>query len=176
VIEYESKYGNKIKVIKSDKPTGSAKDNFLVCLDMLQAITWWHVIKMMYGYQIKSRFPITKWKKQNKEINDIPILVHTDLKVVDENLNLISESLLKMQNLNISRDKINNLLVQNIVTGCTVMVNKKLLSYINIIPAHAVMHDWWLALIASALGEIIFINTPTVFIDNIKKMMLVLKM
>jgi glycosyltransferase involved in cell wall biosynthesis len=99
-----------------------------------------------------------KMKEAERKYKNVPILVHTDLKVVDENLNLISESLMKMQNLDSSRDKINNLLVQNIVTGCTAMVNQKLISYIKSVPKHAIMHDWWMALIASSLGRVEFIE------------------
>ncbi|MGB4440571.1 MAG: glycosyltransferase family 2 protein, partial [Sedimentibacter sp.] len=103
-----------------------------------------------------------KMKEAELENNNLPILIHTDLKVVDENLNLIADSLMEMQNLDSSRDKINSLLVQNIVTGCTVMINRNLLNYIKEKPEKVIMHDWWLALVASALGKIVFIDTPTV--------------
>lgn len=91
-----------------------------------------------------------------------PLLVHTDLKVVNEKLNMISDSMFVRQNLNSSRDKFNNLLVQNIVTGCTMMVNSALLNLVYEVPEQAIMHDWWLALIAAAFGHIGFINEPTV--------------
>jgi len=169
VLKYESKYSNKIKVIKSDKPTGSAKDNFFSMFRYSTSDYMMTCDQDDVWLPNKIEISYNKMKEEEKSNNDIPILVHSDLKVVDENLNLISNSLFKMQNLNSGRDKINNLLVQNIVTGCTVMVNRKLLSYINTIPEHAVMHDWWLALIASLLGEIIFIDTPTVLYRQHKK-------
>ena len=51
--------------------------------------------------------------------NDIsvPILVHTDLRVVDSNLNEIAPSFCKYSNLNGNRLAVNQLLVQNVVTG-----------------------------------------------------------
>jgi len=162
ISEYENKYSDKIKVIKSDKPSGSAKDNFF---SMFQYSKNDYMMTCdQDDIWLSNKIEITYQKMQEAELKnkDIPILIHTNLKVVDENLNVISNSLFKMQNLNSNRDKINNLLVQNIVTGCTVMVNRKLLTYINTIPQHAIMHDWWLALIASALGKIVFIDYPTV--------------
>jgi len=170
ILKYESQYSNKIRVIKSDEATGSAKDNFF---SMFRYSTSDYMMTCdQDDVWLPNKIEVTynKMKETAEKSNmDIPLLVHTDLKVVDENLNLISDSLFKMQNLNSGRDNINNLLVQNIVTGCTVMVNKKLLSHMNIIPEHAVMHDWWLALIASALGKIVFIEIPTVLYRQHKK-------
>lgn len=160
---YEKRYKDKIKVVVSDKPTGSAKNNFF---SMLQYSKSDYIMTCdQDDVWIPEKIEITynKMKEAENAYKDIPILVHTDLKVADENLNIISDSLLKMQNLDSSRDKLNNLLVQNIVTGCTVMVNRKLLDYIKTIPKYAIMHDWWMALIAASLGKIEFIEKPTVF-------------
>lgn len=159
---YERIYKDKIKVIVSDKPSGSAKDNFF---SMLQYSKSGYIMTCdQDDVWIPEKIEITyrKMKEAEYAYKDIPLLVHTDLKVADENLHVISDSLLKMQNLDSSRDKLNNLLVQNIVTGCTVMVNRKLLDYIKTIPKYAIMHDWWMALIASSLGKIEFIEKPTV--------------
>jgi glycosyltransferase involved in cell wall biosynthesis len=94
---------------------------------------------------------------------DIPLLVHTDLNVVDKDLNPIASSFFKYQNLNPYNTKyFNRLLVENVVTGCTLVGNRRLREMAGEIPGEAIMHDWWLALIASAFGQIGFINAPTV--------------
>lgn len=162
ILEYEKKYKDKIRVILSDKPSGSAKANFF---SMLKYSTNDYIMLCDQDdiwLPDKIEISYNTIKKAEQENNDMPVLVHTDLKVVNENLNIISESLFKMQNLDSRKDKINNLLVQNIVTGCTIMVNRKLLSYITQIPKNALMHDWWLALIACCLGRIVFIDKITV--------------
>jgi len=92
----------------------------------------------------------------------MPLLVHTDLKVTDEGLNVIADSFLKYQNLDPGRKDLNNLLVFNNVTGCTVMMNRALKDLATPIPAEAVIHDWWMALVASAFGIIEYMNVPTV--------------
>lgn len=162
VKEYEKKYSGKIKLILSEQPSGSAKNNFFSMLKYSQNNYAMTCDQDDVWLPDKIRLTYEKMKEAEKESKEVPVLVHTDLKVVDQNLNVISESLFKLQNLDSSRDKINNLLVQNMVTGCTVMVNRKLLSYITETPKNAIMHDWWMALVASALGKITFIDEPTV--------------
>jgi hypothetical protein len=91
-----------------------------------------------------------------------PFLVHTDLKVVDEKLNLLSESLWCYQLSDPEKGGVlNRLLMQNIATGCSMMINRPLLDLALPIPAEAVMHDWWLALVAAAFGHIGFVAEPT---------------
>lgn len=50
-----------------------------------------------------------------------------------------------------------NALVENICTGCTCVLNQELLKIIcRHIPSYVIMHDWWIYLIASALGKVIY--------------------
>jgi glycosyltransferase involved in cell wall biosynthesis len=92
-----------------------------------------------------------------------PILIHTDLKPVNNQLEPLSESFWAYQNL--APEHGNSLklnLVQNVVTGCTVMVNQALLKRALPIPDGVIMHDWWLALVASAFGQVRHLNKPTI--------------
>ena len=54
------------------------------------------------------------------------------------------------------------LLTQNVAPGCTMIVNRALLNIALPIPYEAVMHDWWLILVASLFGRIGYINEPTI--------------
>ena len=85
---------------------------------------------------------------------DTPLLVHTDAKVVDENLQVVAPSYWQYQKVDPSELSLNRLLVQNQVTGCTMMVNRALLDRALPVPLDARMHDWWLALTAVAFGKI----------------------
>jgi glycosyltransferase involved in cell wall biosynthesis len=94
---------------------------------------------------------------------DTPLLVSTDLKVVDERLNVIAESFWAYQRLHPERLKrLSRVLVQNFATGCTVMVNRALIDLARPIPAEAIMHDWWLALVATRFGKAQPLARPTV--------------
>lgn len=90
-----------------------------------------------------------------------PILIHTDMTVVDINLVRIHNSFVRYQYLNPQCDSINRLLVQNVVTGCTILMNRPLKEKIKRIPKDVRMHDWWIGLVASLFGVIDFIGIPT---------------
>jgi hypothetical protein len=89
------------------------------------------------------------------------VLVHTDLTVVDEQLGVIDESLWKYQGIQPELDSLERLLIQNCVTGCTAMINRSLREKADPIPPEAVMHDWWLTLVASCFGRIVCLPIPT---------------
>ncbi len=91
-----------------------------------------------------------------------PVLVHTDLAVVDEHLGVIDESLWSYQGIQPEFDTLERLLMQNCVTGCASMVNRPLRELAGIVPPEAFMHDWWLALVASCFGRIVCLSTPTI--------------
>lgn len=92
-----------------------------------------------------------------------PVLAHTDLTVVDEDLRTIAGSFWSYSNLRPDLGSgLNRLLVQNVVTGCATTINRALAELAAPIPASAPMHDWWLALVASAFGQIAAIPQATV--------------
>jgi glycosyltransferase involved in cell wall biosynthesis len=94
--------------------------------------------------------------------SETPILVHTDLSVVNDSLASINPSYMLHRNLDPDRNRTCQLLLQNIVTGCTTCFNQSLKELVGDIPATAPMHDWWLALIASCFGTIEYINQTTI--------------
>lgn len=92
-----------------------------------------------------------------------PLLVHSDLEVVDESLGLIHPSYLGYQRIaHEEGDSLAVLLVQNFVTGCATLVNRPLLDFALPLPLECVVHDWWLAQCAASAGRLGFDPIPTV--------------
>lgn len=92
-----------------------------------------------------------------------PLLVHSDLSVVDATLREIAPSMFNYQYLN-KKPSFRQLVVQNSVTGCVMAINQPLLRLAQQSQIEkSTMHDWYLALIASAFGEIKFIDRPTIW-------------
>jgi hypothetical protein len=90
-------------------------------------------------------------------------MVFSDLKIVDQKLNLLHDSYLKY--MNISLHHINNpyYIVHNCpVNACTVMLNSKARNCCIPFGKHALMHDWWCAVICGLSGRIVFIDKSTI--------------
>jgi len=103
---------------------------------------------------------ILELEKQNK---GKPILVFTDLMIVDENLELLSKSFWESQKINPARAK--NYLkysALNIITGCTMIFNEAAKNAIIPIPRVNVIHDYWIGLNVSYYGIIDYIEVKTV--------------
>ena len=92
----------------------------------------------------------------------MPLLIHSDLQLADADGRPRSQTYWQRQRLDPARTGLVDLLATNVVTGCTVLLNRPLLARALPIPAQALMHDWWLALVASALGCIDALPQPTV--------------
>jgi rhamnosyltransferase len=85
----------------------------------------------------------------------VPLLAYSDLMVVDEELRPIHRSFLGYQGLGSDGGApLQTLLTQNFVAGCTTVANRTLLRTALPLP-DVVMHDWWLALCAAAMGEVV---------------------
>ncbi|HGA3668900.1 TPA: glycosyltransferase family 2 protein [Streptococcus agalactiae] len=91
--------------------------------------------------------------------SDIPLLVYTDLKVVNQELNILQDSMIRAQSHHANTTLLPEL-TENTVTGGTMMINHALAEK-WFTPNDILMHDWFLALLAASLGEIIYLDLPT---------------
>jgi glycosyltransferase involved in cell wall biosynthesis len=89
---------------------------------------------------------------------DTPSMYCSGVTLVDEDLKVIGHSQTPRRG-----PSFENALVQNIATGCTIVINRasrQLL--IEEIPKNARMHDWWMYLVASAFGKVIYDPEPRI--------------
>ena len=93
---------------------------------------------------------------------EVPILIHSDLEIVDSEGAIVANSFINYQGINPNRNRLTQLAIYNLVTGCTMLVNEVLAKKALPISKRALMHDWWLALFATAFGRRYFICTPMV--------------
>ncbi|NVK00869.1 MAG: glycosyltransferase family 2 protein [Oceanospirillaceae bacterium] len=116
----------------------------------------WHEHKMEFS--LSAMFLCRTFK------SSAPILVATDLQVVDENLNPLAKSFREVSCLYPNElKKFENLSATNFVTGCTVLFNRVLRDIAITYPLNSiVMHDHWLALVAlKNSGELVYLPVPT---------------
>lgn len=91
-----------------------------------------------------------------------PALVFSDLEVVDANLKLLRPSFFRSMGFHSGMLAFPSLLMENAVTGCASVMNRKLLDFVLPIPGDVEiigMHDWWIALCAAATVDIVYHET-----------------
>jgi len=155
--EYCAKFPQQISKI-CGKPTGSAAQNFAQLLNACDSDYIAFCDQDDVWLPQKLEKTLDAMKRTEAQGLNIPVLVHSDLKVVNQNLEVISPSFFKFQRLPQDRLTLSKLLVQNYITGCTVMINRALKDLCGKIPPECIMHDWWLALTASFFGKIVCVN------------------
>jgi glycosyltransferase involved in cell wall biosynthesis len=93
----------------------------------------------------------------------VPILAHSDVKIVDDSLQEISQSYFAYKGIDITRDtRLDHLLINNVAVGCSLMANRVLLKLSSPIPQNFSYEDHWAALVAASCGVIHTILEPTV--------------
>lgn len=162
--EYVARFPDRFRVLPSGVATGDAKRNFLMLITASTADyvcfadqdDVWLADKVSTSKQAMDEL-------ESRLGRDIPLLVFTDLRVVDEQLRTLQESFWRHNQLDPKRvDRLAALLAQNVVTGCTAMLNRRLVALALRMPEAAVMHDQWIALAACAMGKGIGIESQTV--------------
>ena len=89
---------------------------------------------------------------------DMPLMVYMDLTVVNQELQILSESMIRSQSGHANTELIEEL-TENTVTGGVAMVNHALVQLWHQ-TEDILMHDWYLALLATAFGKLVYIDQP----------------
>lgn len=161
---FQGKYGKEKVILRRNVPaSGGSKNNFIgliqasdaeymMCCDQDDV---WHADKIEKTYK-RMRQMEQRYGKENA------LLVYTDLRVVDAELNEIHPSFHECMNLR-TGNYLCYEMIQNQVTGCTVMINKRLKKYVDSVENtdKIVMHDHWLALIALVFGKMSYLKSVT---------------
>ncbi len=88
----------------------------------------------------------------------LPLMVYTDLQVVDQELQVMQPSMIRSQSRHAYTELVQEL-TENTVTGGVAMINHALAEQWRTLD-HIIMHDWYLALLATAIGKLVYIDQP----------------
>lgn len=156
----QKKYHNKMRVVSGERK--GVIGNFWELLKLSDAPYTMFSDQDDVWDKKKVEWTFAAMQKGESESPKTPHLVHTDLSVVDENLQCLATSYWRFAALFPEKGAtFKRLLVQNVVTGSTVMINQPLKNLLPFKTPSTVMHDWWFALTAAAFGKITSLNRST---------------
>ncbi len=155
--EFEKKYPDLFKILHYDT-TGGAKNNFLSLLEKVDADYY------MFCDQDDVWLP-NKIEKMVESTCDIKqdFLAFSDLKIVDEKLNILSESFYRESHVVVDNINYKNAMIKGFIPGCTMMFNhelaKKAMKFED--SNNIKMHDWWMVLVAlNTDSRMVYIDCP----------------
>ncbi len=164
VIKKWIKGKNNFKLLEYESKKG-AKNNFFSMLRKVEADYYMFADQDDVWCEDKVEKLIDRIEIVSKDRNETPCAIHSDMYVVDNDLNVLSNSFIKYIGRDIYRNKLPQLLIDNPAAGCTMIINKALrdrsLEYNDArdIP----MHDQWIMCVAAATGIINVIDEPLLY-------------
>jgi len=159
---YVKNYPDKISIIDSDNKRLGACQSFNSLLQ--QADTQYTMFCDQDDIWLPDKIDLTLKKMIKMEKNEpaLPVLIHTDLTLVDTEEKVIHPSFWSHIRLNPEANTFSYIAGTNNVTGNTMMINEALKQKTGNIPETALMHDWWIAMVASRFGSIGYIESSTI--------------
>lgn len=161
--EYAAKYPEKITRVYSGVRFGNARDHFMwLSENCTSRYMLYSDQDDVFNPEKMSRLMDAMQNAERQWGRDLLILVFSDQTVVDEKLNVIEPSLMRCQKQAFDSFDYHALLIQNVVTGGAMMVNRPLCSLAVQCRSREriIMHDWWMAATAARFGKIIYLDEP----------------
>lgn len=163
IAEYARRYPGRIRVVAHDRQAGGALGNFARLIDHATADHLFLCDHDDVWLPNKIELSLARMALlADTHGDEVPLLVHTDLVVVDENLKSLGSSFFRYQNLDPTRNDVLSLLTANVASGCAMVVNRALYERARPIPPEALMHDHWLTLVAATFGAIACVEEATI--------------
>ena len=158
--EYVARYPDKIARYRSGQRFGGACGHFLHLMTQCSAPYMLFCDQDDVWYPEKVGVMLEALRHaENAGGQDTPILVFSDLTPSDEQLQPIAESMMAYQNQRTDHLDYRALLMQNIVTGGAMGINRALARLADRTAGERdiIMHDGWLAVIAARFGKIVYV-------------------
>ena len=158
----QAKYPDKIKLFVDNENVGVIKSfEYLLTYSKASYIMFCDHDDVWLPNKIETTF--SKMQELENEFPNLPILVHTDLTVVDKNFQIIHDSFWKFSKLDPKLlSNFDYLGVCNGITGCTMLMNRKAIDISLPISPNATMHDSWVGLCVSKLGKVGYVEDSTI--------------
>lgn len=160
---YITSHKNKIIQLPKGNERSGAAYNFEFLLQAVQSDFYMFCDHDDVWLPSKIDDSLRQMQRMEKEHPGSAVIVHTDLTIVDENLQILHPSFYKKTRVNpVYFASFNFLGIANCVTGCTMLINN--LAKIKTPPFPEnfnMMHDWWIAINNCRDGKISYLPKAT---------------
>lgn len=159
--EYENMYPEQF-VIMDGTATGSSKANFMFMLDKVIGQYGYYMFCDQDDVWIPEKIEML-YSRILQEPEEVPCVVYSDMKVVDESLHMIADSFADYTHIIPEEAVFPNTALRGYAAGCSMLFNVSLARLIVVKDTtKLLMHDWWVMLVASLMGKICYIEQPLV--------------
>lgn len=170
--EYQKRYLGRVYIIDNQGRSLRAYNNFVELLSKVNSDYYMFCDHDDIWLPNKIQISLNRMLELESKNPNTPIVVHTDMKVVDQNLNVICDSFWKYSNLLPDHTKFEEMVLCNSANGCAMMFNDKAKTVALPNVSFATMHDMLVnQSVAASNGIISAIKIPAVLyrqhIDNV---------
>lgn len=161
--KYRDRYPDRFLVINDAVQHRGARDSFMYLLECVDADYYFFCDQDDVWLPNKVEISLHKMKKMEAAYPGLPVMVHTDLRIVDENLSPLYDSLWRWAGFDVDLNKkFNYSVMGNVFTGCTMIINSAARQKSLPIHPKSAMHDEWIGLIVAKYGKVDNIKEQTI--------------
>jgi hypothetical protein len=153
--EYALREPARVRLLRDGQSTGLAMRNFRLLMDASSApyVCFCDQDDVWLPHKVSVSLEAMRGLERQYG-KDAPLLVFSDLRVVDDGLRTLHPSLWRMEGSDPGAVwRLRSSLGQNVATGCAMMLNRRLVQLSLPMPDEAPHHDRWVALLATTLGH-----------------------
>jgi glycosyltransferase involved in cell wall biosynthesis len=165
IINEYSGFESRIVLIKDDYKNLGAAKSFMQLVKEVESDFYFFCDHDDVWLPDKLKISLEALQDETKKDKNVPLIVHSDLYVVNQSLEIVNDSFWKSSGIkpNILNNK-SFIQVFNFVTGCTMGFNRKARDISTDFPQDIPMHDWWIALnVLNNRGRVINIKEPLIY-------------
>ncbi len=156
---YVNRFPEKIKSISNAGNKHGAKDNFFYALEHAP-VGDYYVFCDQDDVWTKDKLWVLE-KEFEKLNGDVPALIYHNLKVVDNRLNVLNESIVDYTELKLNLDNpFCDLIKYNYIPGCGMSFNHALRNRLRMGGDRINIHDWWVIISCAIFGKIYYVDKP----------------
>ena len=162
IAKYAEKHPN-ILIVKDHERNIGACQGFLRLLNIIDSDIYMFCDQDDIWLPSKISLSIQEYDKIESKNSNSPIVIGTDVRVVDKNLRTLADS--RWEDIKLHPNMLHgyNYIAQcNYIQGNTMLFNKKAKEISLPVASYAIMHDWWIATrVAKVNGIVATINQQT---------------